>query len=126
MPKLKFNPQSIIILKAYLKGKIIQKCRLVLDTGASYLLIPWEIAQNLGLKPELAKERIEITIASGRELVPLVNIKSLKVLGKEVKNVKAVVHDLPQKAYVDGLLGLSFLRNFNLSINFQKGVLELE
>ena len=32
----------------------------------------------------------------------------------------------PAKSYVDGLLGLSFLRNFNLHIGFKEGYLELE
>jgi len=41
-------------------------------------------------------------------------------------NVKAIVHDLPAKSYVDGLLGLSFLRNFELNINFREGCLELK
>jgi len=56
----------------------------------------------------------------------LVSFDSVRVLGKEAKNVKAIVHDLPAKSYVDGLLGLSFLRNFNVHLNFKEGTLEID
>jgi len=88
-------------------------------------MIPWILAKALGLKPEISEERIETVTASGTEIVPLVILESVKVLGNEAKNVKAIVHDLPAKSYVDGLLGLSFLKNFNLSLNFRDGILEI-
>ncbi len=63
--------------------------------------------------------------ASGVELAPIIELKSMSVLGKKAFSIKAIVHDLPPKSYVDGLLGLSFLKNFELRINFRKGELEL-
>lgn len=60
------------------------------------------------------------------EKVPIVNAEYMRVAGKESKEVKTVIHDLPQKSYVDGLLGLSFLKNFNLHINFKEGCFEIE
>lgn len=55
-----------------------------------------------------------------------VSLEAVRVAGKEAQNVNAIVHDLPSKSYVDGLLGLSFLRNFNLTLNFQEGFLEMQ
>ena len=89
-------------------------------------MISWGIAEKLGLEPELSKERVEIVTASGIERVPLVEIPMIGLAGQTATKVKAVVHDLPQKSYVDGLLGLSFLRNFNLTLNFEDGTLELK
>ena len=37
-----------------------------------------------------------------------------------------MIHDLPEISRVDGLLGLSYLRNFDLIIKFKEGILELE
>ncbi|MBI4162178.1 MAG: hypothetical protein HY513_00715 [Candidatus Aenigmarchaeota archaeon] len=34
--------------------------------------------------------------------------------------------EIPPKSYIDGLLGLSFLRNFNINMNFKEGALEIE
>jgi predicted aspartyl protease len=31
-----------------------------LDTGAMYTMIPWEIAEALGYKPEMSKEKVTL------------------------------------------------------------------
>ncbi len=128
MTLLKFDPNStIIILDVELENNNeITTKRFALDTGATYILIPWDVADVLKARPELSKERIETVTASGVENVPLINIASVRVLGKEARNVKAIVHDLPSKSYVDGLLGLSFLKNFNVHIDFKDGNLSFE
>lgn len=99
---------------------------MALDTGASYVMIPWKIAKALGLKPETSLEKTSMITASGTEIVPVISIQSINLAGLKVKNVKAVVHDLPPSSYVDGLLGLSFLKHFKLSLDFKKGILNLE
>lgn len=50
----------------------------------------------------------------------------MSVLGEEVKNVEALIKDLPPEAGVAGLLGLSFVKNFQVNIDFKKGVLNLK
>ena len=129
MARINFDKdQPVIVLDVAIKGKgkVIENARMALDTGATYIMIPWKIANVLGLEPEIVKERIDITTASGVEKVPQVELESVSVLGKIANNIKAIVHDLPQKSYVDGLLGLSFLRHFNLYISFKDGYLELK
>jgi len=118
--------QPIVVLYVEIKGDIIVRPKMALDTGATYLMISWEMAEVLGYEPELSKERINMTTASGVEKVPLITLNSVSVLGKKVENVKATVHDLPPRSYVDGLLGLSFLRNFKICLDFREGILEIE
>lgn len=98
---------------------------MALDTGATYTMIPWEIAGALGYEPERSKERVDMVTASGVERAPLVTLKSVSLGGEEVEGVQALVHDLPPRSYVDGLLGLSFLRKFKISLDFKEGILEL-
>ncbi|MBI2583178.1 MAG: retroviral-like aspartic protease family protein [Candidatus Aenigmarchaeota archaeon] len=128
MSKYLFDKDSsVIVLDVFIGNKgIRKKIRMALDTGATYVMIPWEVAEILELKPELSKERIETVTASGVEKVPLVNLEIVRVLDKEARTIRAIVHDLPSRSYVDGLLGLSFLKNFNLHINFKEGTLEIE
>jgi clan AA aspartic protease (TIGR02281 family) len=116
---------SVIILDVLLEGKgnSKQMIRMALDTGATYTMIPWDTAEMLGLEPELSKERIEIITASGVENAPLVNLKSMVVLGKRIEGIQFVVHNLPMKSYVDGLLGLTSLVQLRLRIDFYKGLL---
>jgi len=128
MAKIGFAHNSNIIIIDVVLSKMPRqrRVRMAIDTGATHVLIPWEVAESLGLKPEVSRERIEIITASGIEKVPVVDIPLIKVGSSEAKNVKAMVHDLPPKSYVDGLLGLSFLKKFNLNINFKEGFFELK
>ncbi len=103
-----------------------KKIRMALDTGATYVMIPWEVAEILRLQPHLLQEKIDMVTASGVEKVPIATLSHMKVDNSEARNVKAIVHDLPPKSYVDGLLGLSFLRNFNVHLDFKEGILEIE
>jgi len=126
--KFKFNPDApVIIIEPELKGvNITERIKMVLDTGATYTMIPWKIAKVLGLEPEISERRIDITTASGVESVPLVIVKSIFLSDKKVEDIEVIIHDLPPKSYVDGLLGLSFLNHFKVCIDFPKGILEIE
>jgi len=128
MSKFRFNTKTpVIVLTVLLEGEddFKQKIKMALDTGATYTMIPWKTAEILGLEPELSKERIEIITASGVEKVPLVTLKSMVVLKKRIEKVKVVVHDLPPKSYVDGLLGVKSLVELKLKIDFSEGILEI-
>mgnify|MGYP001571748124 CR=1 FL=1 len=127
MGKLNFNKESsVIVIETEIKiGDKIVKPRMILDTGATYTMIPYNIAKVLNLQPEISYEKINIITASGVEELPIVTLDTVQVIGSEAKNIKAVVHDLPEKSNVDGLLGLSFLKNFNINLNFKEGFLEI-
>lgn len=119
--------ESVIPLKVRVEGKReVKKVDMALDTGATYVMIPWEIAEVLGYEPELSKERINMITASGVEKAPLITLKAVDVLGKRAENIRAIIHDLPQESYVDGLLGLSFLKNFRVCLDFREGILKIE
>ena len=126
MSTLKFDPSSLsIIVNAGIKALHPTTARLVIDTGASLVVLPWRLATAIGIKID-PKHTVETTTATAVETVPQVIIPEIKVLGKSVKNVEAIIKDLPSESHVDGLLGLSFLKNFKLTIDFNNGYLTLE
>ena len=126
--KYKFDPDApIIVVEPELEGEIVtERIKMALDTGATYTMVPWKIARVLGLKPEISEKWVDITTASGVESVPLISLNSIILFDKKVDDMDIIIHDLPARSYVDGLLGLSFLRNFKLCLDFQKGILEIE
>ncbi|MBI2448978.1 retroviral-like aspartic protease family protein [Candidatus Pacearchaeota archaeon] len=128
MGKINFDRElSVIVVDVFIEHNGIQKkVRMALDTGATYVMIPWEVAEILSLQPQLLQEKIDMVTASGVEKVPIATLSRIKVNKSEAHNVKAIVHDLPSKSYVDGLLGLSFLRNFNVHLDFKEGILEIK
>lgn len=127
MSQTNFDPeQAAIELFVTLKNKgETKRLLMVLDTGSTFCTIPWQVAEALKIGEEMYREKTEIFTACGIESVPLIKLESLSVEGEEIKNAEVVVHDLPQKSRVDGLLGLSFLRNFILKIDFKNGLLEI-
>ncbi|MCH8067935.1 MAG: retroviral-like aspartic protease family protein [Candidatus Marinimicrobia bacterium] len=127
MAKVRFGRDAnIILVDVFIKNLNRQKIvRMALDTGATYTMIPWEVADSLGLQPELTREKIETVTASGVEMVPIVDLPVVAVGSSEARNIRAIIHDLPTRSFVDGLLGLSFLRHFNLNVDFEEGFFEL-
>lgn len=126
MSQLKFDPFSpSIIVSADIKASFPTTAKLILDTGASYVVLPYDMVSAIGL-PINPKNTVRLTTASTTETIPEIIVPEISVLGKKVKKVEAIVKDLPPEAPVDGLLGLSFLKYFKLTIDFKKGLLELE
>lgn len=125
MSTLKFDPNSpAILLDAEIEGKIVLHATFVLDTGASYVVLPWRIITGLGI-PIDQKKLVSTTTATTVESAPVVSIPRVTVLGKTVRKVTCLVKDLPPESGVDGLLGLSFLRHFSLTVDFLHGNLSL-
>ncbi len=106
MAKYKIDPEApLIVLSVTMRGEDIEKkLDMALDTGATHTTIPWEVAEVLGYEPAVSEDRVTMVTASGVERVPLITLKSISVLGKDADNIQTIVHNLPEKSYVDGLL----------------------
>lgn len=128
MAKINFDPQSpVIAVDITLEGEggIKRRIKVALDTGATYTMIPWEIAEALGYRPEISKEKVTLITASGIETAAVLEIKRMSFMNETIENVPVVCHDLPPKSFVIGLLGSSFLRHFKITIDYLNGILEI-
>ena len=113
-----------ITVKAVLNDKV--ECLLVIDTGATVLVITKSIADNLGIGPNDLHEG-KFSLADGSIIKSkITKIKSVRVGDSTVYNVTAGVTDNPPEPGVDGLLGMSFLKNFKFNLDADNGVLILE
>ena len=102
--------------------------RLILDTGATTSLINQRVLISIGFDPVASAspaDHIEMTTSSAVEKVAKVILTRLTALGQHGFGFPVVAHDLPPIAAVDGLLGLDFLRNQVLTLDFQKGQITL-
>ena len=126
MPQLNFpRDTQTIVVDTQLSGKITLHARLVVDTGASLVVLPWRIATGLDL-PIDPTQLVKTSTAAAVESVPLTIIPKVTVLGKTMRNVVCMVKDLPAESGVDGLLGLSFLRHFRVILEMKRGVFTLK
>ena len=124
----RFDPRGhLIIVPARLyRGNRPETARLALDTGATRTVVSQEVALSLGYEPSALQERVRIITGSGAMSVHLLNVDTIKALGKAATNMRVLCHTLPSRAAIDGVLGLDFLRDTRLVIDFRAGLLTLE
>ena len=97
--------------------------RFVLDTGASQTVVVRPVAEQLGIEVNGATPRVRVRTASDEVVAPLVTLRSVDLGGAVVPGVKALIMD--DLGGPDGLLGLSYLSYFDVSIEQDAGILSL-
>jgi aspartyl protease family protein len=81
--------------------------RLMIDTGASMVLIPYEHAASIGINPDTLDYSLPVTTANGRSSVAPIRLSSIKIGPIAVFDIPAAVAQ-PGRLKT-GLLGMSFL-----------------
>ncbi len=100
---------------------------LLLDTGASLVILTNRIAQELGIDMNKLTGDLQLQLADGRRvLAKRVLLESVKVEDAEVENVEAAIIPTEIGGGTEGLLGMSFLKNFNFRIDQDNKKLILE
>jgi clan AA aspartic protease (TIGR02281 family) len=115
---------SRIPVTASVNGTLYQD--FLVDTGASLVTIPLLTVQELGLEidPGDRGSRRIVTTASGVVIANEVMIDSLEI-GEWIEyDIRALVLDLPNQRGV-GLLGLNYLRRFQMDLKTDEGILLL-
>jgi len=116
-----------IVVEATLNRKV--QASLILDTGASIIMLRKNIAEKLGIKLDQVKPDMKVTVADGRQInAKHIILESVKVEKVEADNVDAAVllDEVGDVSFGDGLLGMSFLKRFNFKIDHKDKKLILE
>ncbi len=97
----------------------------ILDTGATFTSVSRQTARRLGITSQGTS--VNLATASGVIQAPLALLDEVDIAGARTQHVPAVIHDLPNAPpSIVGLLGLSFLERFRVSLDLSSGVLLLE
>jgi predicted aspartyl protease len=96
---------------------------LAVDTGATTTLLSRRIASRLGLTTLGSRVMVGI---GGAVRSPMAKVDSVKVGAAEVFGLIVVIHDLPQLDRFDGLLGLDYLKHFEIALDPGKRQLWLD
>ena len=122
-----FDPdRGLIVVQAELygpSGSIV--LRLAVDTGATGTMINAAPLTIAGYDASLAPDRIEVTTGSGVEYTPRLPVSRIRALGHEQIDFPVLAHTLPPSASIDGLLGLDYMRDRVLHIDFRQAVVSL-
>lgn len=119
----RFDPSDdLIIVKARVFGPHGEHAlSLAFDTAASETHIVPEIIDQLGYSPRDGEAISSVRSAIGKESGYLLRVSRFEALGFGFGDFRIHVHDLPEGVGIHGLLGLSFLRNFNYEIRSIEG-----
>ena len=113
VPEEVFGPSGSVVL------------RLAVDTGASQTMIKVGLLVAVGYDPSLVPERVQVTTGSGVEYAPRVVVSRMKALGSERERLPVLAHTLPTSAHIDGLLGLDYMGDQTLVIDFRESTVAL-
>ncbi|MCE5262796.1 MAG: retroviral-like aspartic protease family protein [Deltaproteobacteria bacterium] len=110
---------GIILVQVFLNDSI--RARMVLDTGASLVLISDELAGRMDrMTSSSAEGKIRLKTAGGDVEGRSISIDKVELGDAVRENVRAAVsHQKAAFDGFDGLLGLSFLEGFNVTIDHQ-------
>jgi predicted aspartyl protease len=113
---------SLLTLKAFVADQdgVYRGIRLLLDTGATYTVLPLGFLNQLGYEVQSATPRISIAAAGGFLQVPMVTIDRFSCLGESMMSFPVVAMDLPKSAAISGLLGMDFLLKQKAVIDVHK------
>ena len=129
MARTFFDPNRPLITLRLTVGGIntdtFRNLIVALDTGATTTVIPTEVALALGYDLSNPKGQIGLLTASGAASAKVITVRKLAAVGETVEDIEVLCHNLPGNSAIKGLLGLNFLKHFNVNISFSTGTIEL-
>ena len=129
MGSIRFNisKDNLIILNLTVYSETLASSltmNAVLDTGAVRSIIPPKVASNLGYDISEPKEMMEFSGIYGSGWSKVINVSKVEAIGESVNDMDIVLHQLAPDIIADAILGLDFLRNFDTTISYSKGIIE--
>ncbi len=108
-------------VKTILNGRL--EANLLLDTGASVIVVSEEIAKSLGFSRLDNMPQIQADTAGGKIWTPLIFLDTAEVAGAKAFAIEAVIDSKLGK--IDGLLGMEFFEQFKMTLDRKKSRLIL-
>jgi len=111
---------GLIVVEAILNDRV--KAKMVFDTGANLVVITEGLSRKLDPNFSPGEEVVKLHTQCGEVEGKSILIQRIELEGARKENVRAVITpDTDALRGYDGLLGLSFLGDFKIAIDYQKG-----
>lgn len=115
-----------LFVNALLNRKV--NARLLVDTGASFVVLSPNIAKQLNIDIKAVAPDIKLTLGDGKEVpAKLIKLDIVSVEEAIARDIDAAIIDKDDAfSGFDGVLGMSFLRLFKFEINLKENKLVLQ
>jgi predicted aspartyl protease len=126
----RFDPAGdLLIVRARIwgpRGGEPTPLQLAIDTGSSHTVIVPDIIEDLGYSPRQGEAITSVRAALGKEQGYILRVSRFAALGYAMPDFAVHVFDLAEGFGIDGLIGLSFLHQFNYTVRSAEGRLLVE
>ena len=113
-----FSRGRVIVVRVRMRHEGVPGLpKMAVDTGARMTVITPGIARELGLEPDGTELSVNVTGLIGTGSAVLLRVASVSALGEEVRDLRVLCHALPANLKIEGILGLNFLKHFNIVID---------
>jgi len=123
--KIKIKRNIPIITPIIIKGERKASVRMLWDTGARVTMLSWKTLEFCGYEPYVIRKTVPVTTANGVVECPVIKVKEISLGKFKVRNLEVVCHDIPELIRIEGLIGLNFIENFRVCIDYRKGYMEI-
>jgi clan AA aspartic protease (TIGR02281 family) len=113
---------SQLLVEAKVNGRVSGV--FLLDTGASYCVITPDVARRLGVGTQDTNDTITLATPTGEIEAPMTTLRTVEVARTRAGNVSAVIYPAVAEP-LSGIIGLSFLSQFEFSIDSRRRLLRL-
>jgi len=118
---------SLIVVPVTIKTETkVWEFRFAVDTGATISLIAASVMKRLGYTTADSLRTTHTLTASKTETVYEYSLDNIMAIGLIRRNFKVISRDLPMGLGIDGLLGLNFFKNKELTIDFRLSEIQLK
>lgn len=123
-----FDPtRPLIFVEGRIWGPLgAERLSLVLDTGASMTLVSPDVLDGLGYSPRDGVARTHVTSATSQDPGYTIRVSRFTALGFTSTDFLVHAFDLTDRADIDGLIGLDYLKQFNYEIRSAEGRIFVE
>lgn len=120
--------RDLILVRGWLWGRHGSPVplQLALDTAAAETVIIPEILDEAGYSPRQGTAITNLRSAVGEEPGYLIRVGRFACLGFQIADFRVHAHDLPEGFGLDGLLGLTFLSEFDYQVRSRQGRILVE
>ena len=121
----RIRPGDLIRLPVHLRHRKGCRRAMVLDTGARLSIVSPELAEEIGLEAR-QEPGAELVGVAGSAPLLMATVAEVSLFGVIVHDLEVVCHPLHPSLGLHGILGMNFLRHFNVRIDNDSETIELE